>query len=339
MKDSRPLRTRSVCSVPTHPIWFGIPSQNILSSLPNKTRGFASIIPGHRGTYVYRTQADYYRGYEEAHFALTMKKGGFECLRHYEILARGSIPYFLDWDAYPLNISVRLPRAHITEAMSLPGVPRQSELLEAMKLENTSFLMKIPVNPMFSRRYSEIASDILKWTKRYLSVESLAQYVLDVIEVHRGDSVRNLLFLSSNEIGYQSGMLYIGFQLLNPHLFWPVYPKVGASNCSAPLLYGSGFSYCESLPEGQGHLPSWPTIEDKYRMGHFDVVIYSNEANRGCDGILHDWDCVPWVNEYLKRWPNTTLAYVDGSDIGGCHRAPLFNRIDLVFSREMQPCP
>ena len=125
-------------------------------------------------------------------------------------------------------------------------------------------------------------------------------------------------------------------------MFWPVFQKKGASSCAVKDLYGSGFSYCGTVPEGQEHLPSWSMIEDMYSSGHFDVVIYTNEKSEGCDGILRMplgvWDSVPWVNAYLKRWPNTSLAYVDGNDINGCHQAPHFDRIDLVFRREMQLC-
>jgi len=32
------------------------------------------------------------------------------------------------------------------------------------------------------------------------------------------------------------------------------------------------------------------------------------------------------------------LTNVDGNDINGCHQAPHFDRIDLVFRREMQLC-
>ena len=74
------------------------------------------------------------------------KEAGFECERHYEILARGSIPYFLDWDLYPSNVSVRLPKALFTQAMSLPGVPNQSEVRNKIHLlpVNTSNNTSLP---------------------------------------------------------------------------------------------------------------------------------------------------------------------------------------------------
>ena len=44
----------------------------------------------------YENDESYYRGYQESVFGLTCKKAGWDCLRHYEILANGCIPYFPD---------------------------------------------------------------------------------------------------------------------------------------------------------------------------------------------------------------------------------------------------
>ena len=40
---------------------------------------------------------EYYNEYEKSYFGFTMKKGGWDCHRHYEILMSGSVPYFLDF--------------------------------------------------------------------------------------------------------------------------------------------------------------------------------------------------------------------------------------------------
>ena len=93
----------------------------ILNEIPRKKRDFAINIPYNTDTYVYENESDYYKGYEEARFAITMKKAGFECERHYEILARGAIPYFLDWEQYPETVSAMLPRELLTRARNLLG--------------------------------------------------------------------------------------------------------------------------------------------------------------------------------------------------------------------------
>ena len=39
--------------------------------------------------------------YQNSLFSLTYRKTGWDCLRHYEILASGSIPLFLDLEKCP----------------------------------------------------------------------------------------------------------------------------------------------------------------------------------------------------------------------------------------------
>src|SRR5579859_2898410 len=104
------------------PIQFSIPEVKIVNSIPEKDRDFASLIPGNTSTYIYQEEADYYQGYQRSYFALTWKKGGCDCMRHYEILANGCIPYFIDLDKCNPNTMVYLPKQLIWEAMHLPGV-------------------------------------------------------------------------------------------------------------------------------------------------------------------------------------------------------------------------
>lgn len=65
----------------------------------NKIREFADLGPGETGdksNYRYGPddEAAYHKMYQNSLFALTKKKGGWDCLRHYEILANGCIPIF-----------------------------------------------------------------------------------------------------------------------------------------------------------------------------------------------------------------------------------------------------
>ena len=81
-----------------YPIQFAIPESKIVNKIPEKSSDFAFLVPGKLDTYIYNTESDYYRDYQKSYFALTCKKGGWDCLRHYEILANGCIPYFTDLD-------------------------------------------------------------------------------------------------------------------------------------------------------------------------------------------------------------------------------------------------
>lgn len=82
------------------PISFALPTSKV--NFDNvKTREFAICDPRDRSTYIYKNEKDYYNGYSESKYAFTMKKAGWDCLRHYEILGNGCIPIFLDIDKCP----------------------------------------------------------------------------------------------------------------------------------------------------------------------------------------------------------------------------------------------
>src|SRR5579862_7558259 len=105
-----------------YPLQFGIPESKIVRGIPKKDRDFAFIIPRQLETYIYTEEADYYRDYQRSYFAITCAKGGWDCMRHYEILANGCIPYFVDIDKCHPDTMKFLPKELIKQAMALPGV-------------------------------------------------------------------------------------------------------------------------------------------------------------------------------------------------------------------------
>ena len=108
------------------PISFAFPTSKI--NLPgNKQREIAICDPRDRSTYIYKNETDYYNGYNESKYAFTMKKAGWDCLRHYEILGNGCIPIFLDINKCPNLIMTNFPKTLSTEILNcyknkkLPG--------------------------------------------------------------------------------------------------------------------------------------------------------------------------------------------------------------------------
>ena len=93
-----------------HPITFSIPIEKIIINIPNKLKLVSDLIPGKIETYIYNTEEDYYKEYQKSYFALTFKKGGWDCLRHYEIIANGCIPYFSEIEKCPNNTLHLFPK-------------------------------------------------------------------------------------------------------------------------------------------------------------------------------------------------------------------------------------
>ena len=76
---------------------------------PEKKLILAHNDPRDRSTYIYQAEKEYYRQYSRSLFAFTMKKAGWDCMRHYEILASNSVPYFWGIENKPSTIMHNWP--------------------------------------------------------------------------------------------------------------------------------------------------------------------------------------------------------------------------------------
>lgn len=101
-----------------YPIQFGIPEEKILGPLP-KTKMTSYIDPMNPKTYIYDREEDYYKDYRESLFGRTMRKAGWDCMRHAEILACGCLPVFENLEHCPPTIMVDLPKADLLVVKTL----------------------------------------------------------------------------------------------------------------------------------------------------------------------------------------------------------------------------
>jgi hypothetical protein len=86
---------------------------------PDRTQLLAPCVPGYTKSYVFKTEEAYFRQYSKSIFALTVKKAGWDCMRHYEILKAGSIPFFPDIIEKPNETMSEYPIGLQTEANCL----------------------------------------------------------------------------------------------------------------------------------------------------------------------------------------------------------------------------
>ena len=94
-----------------HPITFSIPKEKIYENYNViKTKILSNLIPDFTLNYIYDNEEEYYNEYKTSYFAITRKKAGWDCMRHYEILANGCIPYFLNIENCPKNTMYLLPK-------------------------------------------------------------------------------------------------------------------------------------------------------------------------------------------------------------------------------------
>lgn len=95
-----------------YPISFAFPKEKINLYDIEKNQIFSSIIPGETtlGTYKFISEKEYYEEYSKSYFALTMKKSGWDCMRHYEIIANKCLPIFQNIEMCPEETMKTLPK-------------------------------------------------------------------------------------------------------------------------------------------------------------------------------------------------------------------------------------
>lgn len=293
-----------------YPIQFSIPESKVVSCIPEKVRDFAYITPYDRSTYIYNTEEEYYKDYQQSFYAITCKKAGWDCMRHYEILANGCIPYFVDLEQCQNDTMAFLPRELILEAMHLEGI--------YVKWVDGKNFLAIDHELFNKERYYQILELLLEHTRQYLTCRKMAEYVLDRVEY---TGTGNVLFLSPCPWpDYMRCTLLIGLrQVLGnrlidyPHIphVYNTYPKNAVVG-----LYGKGMSYTRILD----NVPiNRDNIEERIRNKEFDLIIYGS-VHRGL--IYHDL--------VKETYPEDQIVYICGEDIHGCEYFNFHN----LFLRE-----
>ena len=175
------------------PISFAVPREKILENINEKpTNLLAPLVPGRLSTYVYDDEKTYYDMYSNSIFAITNKKLGWDCLRHYEILMNGCIPLFFNIEDCPKLILKTLPKERLSEIYSsfhnilslyFPFKIYKKKFLSIKKIfsyipnmfknKSTSTFLKENSNVL------EIKNELLNFTKQNLTTEILAKYVLN----------------------------------------------------------------------------------------------------------------------------------------------------------------
>jgi hypothetical protein len=136
------------------PITFGIPTSKLTTQLPTKTQEYATCIPGQPETYIFKEEKPYYEDYQKSYYGVTMKKAGWDAMRHYEILGNYCIPYFIGLEDCPKDTLANLPKELLIEGRELASNFDES-------------------------KYFNILNELFEYTKANLTTKNIAQYVLN----------------------------------------------------------------------------------------------------------------------------------------------------------------
>jgi hypothetical protein len=141
------------------PINFCIPKEKIYIGETNKNLKLATIIPGNLETYIYDNELDYYKGYQDAYFGMTFRKGGWDCLRHYEILMNKCIPYFINIEKCPKRTLTLFPKDLCIEVNNLINENKITDDNYYDLLTNFLYILKNNLTTI------KVAEQILNYTK------------------------------------------------------------------------------------------------------------------------------------------------------------------------------
>jgi hypothetical protein len=137
-----------------YPITFSIPKELInVESVENKIKIISNSSSYETG-YLYSDEEIYYKNYRDSYFALTKKKAGWDCMRHYEILGNYCMPYFVGLEDCPKNTLANLPKELLLEGKEL-------------------------ANNFDTQKYYHILDELFEYTKNNLTTKQLAQYVIE----------------------------------------------------------------------------------------------------------------------------------------------------------------
>ena len=177
------------------PISFAIPEEKIIKNIQRKPSNLLSpLIPGKLDTYIYESENEYYEMYQNSVFALTYKKTGWDCLRHYEILMNGCIPLFLNLEKCPQQTMVNFPKERLIslkkeyEKVFKYYNPFQIFKKKFLNFDNMKnfFTYKFYNNDVSDYlnkdpKILDFKEDLLNFTKSNLTTKNLAKYILNIL--------------------------------------------------------------------------------------------------------------------------------------------------------------
>jgi hypothetical protein len=281
-----------------HSISFAYPTQrfmlykNIRDNNIIDKKSFSYIIPG-KSKYNFTNENEYIKHYSQCYYALTSKKAGWDCLRHYEIIASGCVPYFLDIDNIPLNTMKTFPKELVKSAMNLTGVPKEHEVLNCIK---NGYEININYELFDLKKYEEIRNKILSHFERYCLTNNLCKIIFP----------SNYVSVFSKNSGgpqdYQRDLLVISL-LENEHNVTTnfdidfIFDDYTGDTLK---LYGRGMTYTKCL---SSVLKKLHTLSMKTDIDD-DMVIFCTKSN---SNILN-------IDNY-KISDKTIVVELDGNDL------------------------
>lgn len=245
-------------------------------------------------------------------FGVTFKKGGWDCLRHLEIIANGCMPYMLDAKLLPFGTMFRWPKDTLIDVLNLEGIDHEAirEIVysdvNSLQVDDAKLINQEQFNMTL---FLDLLNGLQAHVREYLTTEAMAKYLMSLAD---NVEIKNILFVGSPNAAthtpdYMACTLFHGMRSLfgsrlvdHPKRTW-MYSDYENERSS---VYGHGFTYAFLLAD----IPvNRDNIHDRLQSGEFSHVVFAVTHN-GLDQALLDS-----VSHHLHR---RQVFFIDGSDLG-----------------------
>jgi hypothetical protein len=314
-----------------HPFGYSYPEEYFIMTNPHKTQVWAEVIPGFKETYRFGQELEYNQMYQSSKFAFTWKKGGWDCLRHYEIIANGAVPVFRDIDFCPDSSLINLPK-------------------DLFKLVNKELIpWKSTIDS--EQLYQTLLTQIREYTFKNATCEAMARKFLEIVKLPT--SSRILLLTCDPKINYSREFTFIGLNRvlkINGGVCIS-YPEIRACYRDFPekdslKLYGKGFGYSRKLDRSHP-LEFKKIVEKDIRKSilgnQWDYILFGKV---GLDETsLGSLPNLPFWEEVNSNYPKEKIGFLYGgdqlqdlTDIGSRYTRHLFKHANYgsCFVRELK---
>jgi hypothetical protein len=259
-------------SIPTH-----------IALNPHPTELVSPIVPGY--PYSFHSEADYLAKYAESYFALTHRKAGWDCFRHVEIMASGSVPLMPDASEIPEFSMVHYPKHALAKIARKVAVER-------------------------GRPSWELRSELRAFFLKHLTTKSMAAYILEAAGIPPDASV---LFLDANlpsNPEYISTLTAIGLKE-NLGSNCTLHPTADFlyqdSHIDTQGFYGRGFGYGKKIePTHRAHheLAEVTSLTNSVDYKDFDYAVVGSITRN-----------VQLTASLFNHFPPSRIVLIHGEDL------------------------
>jgi hypothetical protein len=311
------------------PVWFSFPTSKILRQ-ENKTQIWAVVLPSQGRKYIYDKETAYMHDYTTARFGYTWKKGGWDCLRHLEIMAAKCLPVFKGVEACPPCTMVGYPKDLFSEIHR--AVTMVAKELNPSWDSNALKPLLPASHPLLKE--SEWTRTLDLYFEANLKSGSMVK-IMHMAYAHKlGDVLlrppRNVLFVDSaipTMPDYQSMFTLIGLYEAWPSATIDVAFDVpylfDDYKLSTTGLYGRGFNYALAINASLRVKVSQSDILQRDRDGLYDLVIYGSITR--CS-----WNLAILNTPPRKRW-----IIFGEDDVPSKEQISKYSSSGFFFSREI----